>query len=576
MPRDGGSQRRGPGRRRFVRTLAAAGAVGLAGCTRGADDDTFDVDGTSTPADPSAAKTGGELVTTLSADVTTTDPVEINDSPSGKVTSGLIYESLLANDFDGRPRPVLAESVERDGSDTTWKITLREGVTFHDGSDLTAEDVKATFERYEGSLRESDVYLWYGGSEITGEYELRLRLSRPYAPLKVSALPNVPIVPAEAADGGIDLATDPVGTGPYELVSNGSDSPITLERNEEYWYDGGGGNVPATPPIRRLTFRVVEESSNQEAALKAGDVDLITAPPAKSLLDLDRDDRFTVTARHAGSFDMLIFPTGSKPFDSALVRRGVTRLVPRERILDAVYDGVGRPAYTPVAPLARQFTDDGETVTFADEGFQREMRDEYVGFDRGKATDLLERGFEEAGVSKPFSTTLIANQNDQRVRWCQLVKETLEESGYFEVNVDTFDWGTYHDRIRNENAHRRNELAALGWTGGWDPDNYVHYILSSDAFGPSCCNYAHYHNPKVDRLIAEGLNTYDVRERRRIYREIQREVARDSPMAFVRFDVQANAFATDRVKGFATNPIDGFEFKAIYAPYADRFTYVER
>ena len=567
-----------------MQALGATGAAGLAGCMGGGggggggnnnSSSSYKVEGTATPADVSQAKMGGELIATIGADVKNYDPVRSSDTTSTKVTQGPIYESLMTNRFDGKPVPKLAKSVEQAGDKTTFDITLHEGVKFHNGSEMTAQDVKTSFERYKGTPRESDVYRWYGSSTIQDKYNLRVKLSRPYAPFKISGLPNVPIVPAEAAEkgSGVDLSKEPVGTGPYTFVTHNPDSNFVIERNDNYWQQGGE-SVPKKPPIERVNFKVIVEQASQLSALKAGNVDLINDPPADSLKSLAGQQKFTVTDRHAGGFDFLIFPMGSEAFSNKKIRRGVTRLIPRPQIMKSVYNGLGQKAYTPVAPLARQFTDSGEMVKFADESFTKEMKNKYVGYDTQKATQKLKQGFQEVGLSKPYKTTLITNQNPQRKKWCQLIQESLNGTDYFQVDLQTFEWNTYLQKIAKKNAYKKNQLIALGWSAGWDPDNYVHNILGSDSFGPACCNYSHYSN--IDSLLKKGLNTYDAKQRQQIYKKIQRQVAKDSPIATVRFGVETDAFLSDTVHGFATYPINGAEYKSIYAPAAGRFTYVTK
>ncbi|MEF8856377.1 MAG: ABC transporter substrate-binding protein, partial [Haloplanus sp.] len=257
-------------RRRLLRWVSAASAAGFAGCSGGSDD-------------------GSELVATLGADVSNYDPTLANDTTSRKAFD-LVYESLVSVDFDGSVQPVLATALER-RDDLTWRLSLREGVTFHDGSDFTAADVTTTFERYEGTPRESDVFLWYDDATIRDDYTLDVTLSDPYAPFQLS-LGGVPIVPEAAATGNLDLSDGPVGTGPYAFDTHEPDRLYRLVRNEDHWYSGT--DIPETSPIETLTFRIIVEQSSQVAALQSGDIDLANNPPADAVADLRDDDAITV------------------------------------------------------------------------------------------------------------------------------------------------------------------------------------------------------------------------------------------------------------------------------------------
>ncbi|WP_423750769.1 ABC transporter substrate-binding protein [Salinirarus marinus] len=541
MSRDDG-RALAPGRRDLLRVLGGGTLAGLAGCAGGAGGDG-----------------GSELVATLSADVKNYDPTQANDTTSSKAF-GLVYETLLTVDFDGTPRPTLATSVER-LDELRWRLSIREGVTFHDGSELTAADVKSTFERYEGTPRESLVFLWYDSATIRDDYTLDVTLKEGYAPFRV-ALSNVPIVPEAAATDELDLSTDPVGTGPYRFAAHEPDSLFRLRKHDDYWFEGDG-DVPATPPIDTLTFRIVVGQSEQLAALRGGDVDLINTPPASAAADLRDSEEFTLTSHVAGGYDLLVFPLATEPYTNRKIRRGITRLVPREEILSSVFHGVGQPAYAPISPLLEEY---------ASESFQREMRDQYSGYDPDRATELLAAGFDELGLSTPHEARIIVNQNPQRVKFCQLIAAELNATEFFETSVEQFEWNTYTGKVLTGGSNETDAMMALGWSGGWDPDDYVRNLFYSDQRTPACCNAAHYSNPEVDRLLDEGLATYDVDERERIYRDAQERIVADAPVIFVRFARRMEAYRNDRVSGFETYPLDGEEFAGIYAPSAGVYT----
>ena len=569
-------------RRRLLQLVGLGGALGTAGCT-GSDggaaaqnDSPTQTSGdtpggaTETPTstetpEETATQSGGELIATFAADVKNMDPTKINDTTSDKAV-GLIYETLMATDWEGKPQPYLAESVEQTG-DTAYQVKLKEGITFHNGSDLTAQDVKASFERYKGTPREADVYDWYDSSTVVDERTLDVTLSRKYAPFKFS-LGGVPIVPQEATGDQVDLSANPIGTGPYTFGAHQPDELFRIRRNSDHWFQGDD-SMPDEPSIETVTFRVITEQSAQLAALQGGDVHFINEPPAQSFSQLKSSDEFETGERVAGGFDMLIYPSHPKadtPFQNAKVRRGVTRLIPREAIVKTVYNGIGTPAYTPISPLAK--TPEGEP--YSPQSFQQQMRDQFAGYDQEKANQLLTQGFQEAGYSKPFKTTIVTNQNPQRVKWAQLISQSLNSTEFFDTSVNKFEWNTYTSKVLSGDSHTKNQLVALGWSAGWDPDAYVHNLFHSDQVTPNCCNVNHYSNDEVDSLIEQGLTTYDTAQRKQIYQDLQRLLAEQSPMAFIRFDKRLDAWQAGAIEGFETYPLDGDEYAGIYAPYAGK------
>jgi len=585
-------------RRQVLAGLGVAGAVGLAGCagdggdggdtttgdgeTMAGDDDTAtDVPtetDTATPAQDYVI--GGELIGSFGADVKNFDPTEINDTTSGKAFN-MVYESLNATNFGGKPTNNLAKNVEVDGTSVT--VTLREGINFHsnngfEGHEMTAQDVISTFERYKGTTREADVADWYkfGSASAEGDYTVSFELKEKYAPLPFS-LGAVPIVPREAASGDLDLSSNPIGTGPYKFVEHDPDNFFRIERNDDYWgpRDMVGEDYPPEPPIETATFRVITEQSAQEAALKGGDIDLANSVPAGSVSNLRDNDQFGVTDRIAGGFDMFVYPMHEEagtPFQNRKVRLGVNRLIPRPQIVKSVYNGIGIPAYAPISPLAGAFTS---------QTFQNQMAEEYSGYDVAKAKQQLSEGFEDAGFDMPWETEIIVNQNPQRVQWCQLIQESMNQvqidgKNVFDVSLNQFEWNTYVGKILAEDSHTKNVLTAVGWSAGFDPDNYVRNLFLSDQATPKCCNINHYQNDQVDELIRKGTSTYGVDARKDIYTELQKLIVEESPMAFIRFGKEIDVFQADTVKGWQTYPINGGEYSGIYAPYAQQYTYVDK
>jgi peptide/nickel transport system substrate-binding protein len=333
--------------------------------------------------DGGSVQSGGTLTTSLSAAPSNSDPVRLNDTTSSMVTNP-IYESLLGVDFDGEPQPVLAESVEQ-VDDTTYSVTLRQGVEFHasdesdfDGREVVAEDVRFSIMRYLNTSRESDVADWLGVEgeeddrefvgtvEVLGDYELEISLPEPYSPFRFS-IAAVPVVPQEAGypeahpnsdTGTLDLSAEPIGTGPFTFVEEQPDELWRIERNENYWFEGTD-DIPAQPPLEQVDMRVITESSVQEGALQSGDIDIATSPPPGSVANFEQSEEFTVDRRVASGFDLFIYPShpeADTPFQNRKVRIATNRMINRPGIVEAVYEGIGQPAYAPISPLAGAFT----------------------------------------------------------------------------------------------------------------------------------------------------------------------------------------------------------------------------
>lgn len=313
---------------------------------------------------------GDEFVGNLGSDVSTYDPVAMNDTASSQATA-LVYEGLTGVDFDGQVQPVLAKRWER-LDEMTSRFFLREGVRFHNGEELTADHVVGSLERYKGQPRESHVYDWYEGSEVVDDYTIDIECWREYGPFE-RRLFDLPIVPMAVIDGDHDLESKPIGTGPYRFVEHESGNRWQLERFDDHWFDDhwfdGNEQVPATAPVETVTLEIITEQASRQGALESGDIDFCYNVPSGSFGDLEADDAYGTDRHVGGGFDMVIYPIYRAPFTDKRVRRGCNMLVPRDRIVDEVYHGLGEPAYTPISPLLD---------AYADESFQETVADKYV------------------------------------------------------------------------------------------------------------------------------------------------------------------------------------------------------
>jgi len=308
---------------------------------------------------------GTEFVGDLESDVTNYDPVKTNGTVSSQATA-LVYEQLVGVDFDGEVQPMLATDWEQLDA-TTYRFALREGVQFHNGEELTADHVKGSFERYEGTTRESDVYDWYESSTVIDDHTIEIECWREYGPFE-TALFNVSIVPMAAIDGEHDLQTEPIGTGPYRFAEHEPDDYWRLRRFDDHWF-AGDETVPATAPIETVTLEIITEQSSRQAALERGDLHFSYNLSPASLGDFEANDNYEIGRRVSGGFDMILYPCYLPPFSEPSVRRGCNMLVPRERIRTSIYHGVGQLAYTPISPLLEEY---------AAESFQEAIADEYV------------------------------------------------------------------------------------------------------------------------------------------------------------------------------------------------------
>lgn len=562
-------------RRSMLKVMGVAGIASAAGCagddpdgdddTPAADDDDGvaddDGDDDTTPVDTTEYDIGGEFIGTLGANISNYDPTNISDTTSRK-TFDLVYESLMEVNFDGEPTEVLAEEIEQT-DDLTFRVHLHEGIMFHPPVDreMTAEDVQFSLERYEGTPREGSVFEWYEDSEIIDDYTIDLHLSKPFAPF-FPALHEVNILPAGE---DIDFSETAVGTGPFVFDEHREDELFRVQRNEDYWYEHPDDeDFPEYPPIETVTLRIVTEQSAQLSALRSGDVDMINNPLPDAISDLEEEDRFEIQRTIGTGYDLYIFPVQHEPFDDARLRRGITRMIPREAVVDVVFHGEAEPAAVPISPMLAEYFD---------EDFAQEMADEYVGEDQERGLELIGEVFDEYDIDT-YEGEIAVNDNPVRVQWAQMIQQTLNETEYFDLSLEEYEWSTYVGMILAEGSQEEEHMVCLGWSAGVDPDDYVREMMTSDQQTPACCNVNHWYTEETDELISEAQQVFDPEERWDLYREAQEIIAEETPIAFLWYQNALNATNADVIQNWEVYPEDGFEFSAMYSPHFDHFTWI--
>ena len=222
-------------------------------------------------------KRGGVLKAAFSADPAGFDPVR---GPSGMshVVIEQVYSTLMALDPDAKPYPELAESYEVSDDGLQYTFKLRPGVTFHNGDELTAEDVKFSFDR----LRAKDSGYSYGSQvetiasvDVVDKHTVSFRLSRRTGPFLVyMAFPGSSIVPKKLVESGHDLNATPVGSGPFKFVSYEPRSAIKFERNPHYFQEG-------KPYFDAMEYRIIPDVTALTNAVTSGEVNFSNEIPPK-------------------------------------------------------------------------------------------------------------------------------------------------------------------------------------------------------------------------------------------------------------------------------------------------------
>ncbi|MFQ5793529.1 MAG: ABC transporter substrate-binding protein [Candidatus Bipolaricaulia bacterium] len=460
-------------------------------------------------------KRGGVLKVGITQQILNLDPHVATAFSSFRVMEQ-IYEGLLRFDQDLQLQPALANSwtISSDGKVYTFK--LRTGVQFHDGSRLTAEDVKFSFERIldpdTKSPQRSRINL-IDRIEVVTPSEVRVILKEPFAPfLETMAIgPGLGIVPQDFEIKVGDPKTKTLGTGPFKLVEFGPDF-VRLARHEEYWDSG-------LPLLDGLLIRQIPDPATLRAALRTGEVDLIfgfgvditTAGAFAGILGFD------VIAVPALTYSLLGIQNAREPFNDVRVRQALSLAIDRQQIAEIVY--FGRAAVSGSLP---------PSVTKWEPVMPSVLPHYVQDIDRAKQL-LKDAGQENLSFKiMPIPTVPVT------ITIAQVIQEQLKAVGV-SAEIESVDFATFLKRWRESDFDTFVSL-----NGGFtDPDIHLfRHVLSSGA-----TNVFKYNDPETDRLLEEGRTETDFERRKQIYQVLQIRLADQIPFLFIS---SAEIFAVER------------------------------
>ncbi len=534
--------------------LSLLGALPLAACGR-----------SESVRDSSAAEGGAAygdtLVEASIGDISGLIPNITSDSASHDV-GGLIYSNLIRTDKELRPEGELAEGWDISTDEMTLTFYVRKGVKWHDGEDLTAEDVDFTY-RY---MIDPKTPTAYGESfrqirraEVVDRHTYRVTYEKPYAPALLSwgiwILPRHILEPAWKT--GEDLRTTrqnrfPVGSGPYRFGEWKTGEKIVVEANPEY-FEG-------RPYIKRVVYRIIPDQATIFLELKAQNIDLASLTP----LQYRRQTEFPafLKAFHryrylSNGYAYLGFNLLDARFQDRRVRQAMAHAINKQEIIEGVLLGLGRPAVGPYKPGTWWYKDDVKTFPFDPERAKALLAE--AGWSRVNADGILEKD------GQPFSFTIRTNQgNAVRQQTAEIIQRRLRAVG-IDAKIHVVEWAAFINTfIRKKNY----EAIILGWGLGSDPDQYE--IWHSSQTGPDQLNHISYKNPKVDELLEAGRRTFNQEKRKTIYGELQEVLAEDQPVIFL-YVPDALPVVSARVRGIEPAPAGiMYNFIKWYVPSAQQ------
>ena len=422
---------------------------------------------------------------------------------------GLLHAGLVSVDTKtGEPELELAESIDQT-SPTTYHVTLRDGITFHDGEPITAADVEYTLTKLGTDTVQSPYAQTSRLIETFETHDPRhftLHLTEPHAPFMTKLAMG--IVPKHRCEGHSECPGNPVGAGPFAYVRQ--------EGNHKYVFESFDDYFAGKPPIDRLIFKVVEDDNTRLLALLGKSVDLVQNAVQPIMLPVVRDaDGIEVETDESFKYTYIGFNLEHEILEDRKVRRAIAYGIDRKAIIEHKFRGMATLSSGLLSPAHWAYEEDVPRYPYRPE----------------KARKLLD----EAGYPKPegsdeprFAVEFKVSANKFRKSVAGLIAHQLERIGV-KVTVRSYEWGTFFHDVKSGNF----AMTSLQWPSVLDPSLY-RWIFHSDNI-PSAenrsagANRGAYRNPEIDRLLDRGQRETNRQERKEIYSKVQKILARDLP-----------------------------------------------
>lgn len=415
-----------------------------------------------------------------------------------------VYDRLVTRDYDFNFQPGLAKEWEMSEDGLTWTFHLKEDVKFHDGTPLTAQDVKWTLETIVNPATASPAQSDFAAIKeviVKDDYTLDVNLNYNF--------PNILYVLSSTGSGiiskdayeefGDDYGNkNLVGSGPFKFEEWIKGDKIVLRKNEDYdwgpdWMENNG-----KPIIDKITMRVIPEENSRLMELETGTVDVLRDVTAVLMDKLKDNDELEMLSGESAKLGYLAYATDKKPFDDIRVRQAISHALNKEQIIKYVFRDNAQRADGYLPPMLK-----------AD--YYEPSQEEIYEYDIEKAKELLK----EAGFADGLTLNLSAENSTEYSRLAEVIQDQLKVVG-IDAKIQLLDSASYTAMLKS--GQQELFIREYSWSNA---DILDWFLLSSQAPYP---NHSRWMDDETDKLLQKASTSPSLEERAEGYKEAQKHL----------------------------------------------------
>ncbi|RED51738.1 ABC transporter substrate-binding protein [Cohnella phaseoli] len=485
---------------------------------------------TSSPSPSAAASDGGKVEGGTVRVAMATEPDNLDPYLSAATDTGSMMDNVFDGLFEGGENselvPAIAESYSVSGDGLTYTFTLKKGIKFHDGSDLTSEDVYYSYAKLSGLNGKDPLSSKFAAIETLetpDDYTVVAKLKEKDAAFLAANI--VAIVPKDYEE----QSAKPIGAGPFKFSVYTPGQQLVLEKNESFY------DREHAPTLDRVEFKFMPDANASVLALKSGDIDMVPGISSQGALQLG--DGFRIVSGPQNMVQLMALNNSVEPLNDVKVRQAINYAIDKDVIIQTVAEGNGVKLGSNMSPAMKMYYQEGLEKRYEPNA--------------EKAKQLLK----EAGYEQGIKLTITVPSNYKfHVDTAQVIAEQLKAVG-IQATIKQVEWSSWLEDVYN---NAKYEATIVGLTGKLDPHEVLGRYDSKYAK-----NFFKFSSAEYDELVGQARLEIDPDKRAELYKQAQTMLTEQAVAVYI-MDPSRSVAMKDSLEGFKMYPIQKYDFAAMY------------